>query len=360
MSLGVVAAVGLPIAALVAVLVFGGDDDSPGREPYVSPIWVPRSPEDLDRLKGFVCDCVAGVAIANVPIVDADDAIARCAWEAIWPSVPFPSPALEGDHPALAEALARLREAVGRARGAGYCGPAPLPPPRPPAPNPDPGPGPQPSPPPTPTPEHLAPWIAPQPAPGRLYQVVAGDEFFGDAKTGGIVARALHAAVLEAAAASGMTQAKALQLAAVVAADAQARVEYLQAIQCSPWNDALYGTWRHSSAYPGAHGRIVTLTPKHDAVYDRLLDGEAPRRTVHLGKPADVGTTKSPGGVGSRLPLVWLPVLDAEALLDPNRSNPVNADGMSWPNGSSTYDPPPFIANLGIDGAPGQPWGCAA
>lgn len=340
MSAGALA-VGVPAALLFVIgWAMGGDEAPPGggadRDPYTSPIWTPRTEADLARLAQYVCQCSAGSPEAS------DKVLAGCVWSRVWPSVPYPP--IKGDHASLAEAQARLQEAIGIARGAGYCGATP------------PSPGPSPTPDPSPSPNDLGPWIG-EPAGGRFYQVVYGDQFFGE---DGILARALYASTYEAATAASMTAAKAQSRAAAVAADPQARVALLNAIQCSPWNDSLYGTYRHDSNFAGPHGRVVSLTPQNDAVYDRLADGEAPHRLLNLGQPSDVGTTSLPGGKGSTQPLLWIPALDGAALLDVNRSQQVDADGMEWPDGSSTYNPPPMFADLGIDGAPGLPWGCVA
>lgn len=333
------------VVALIAALAMSGDDESSSqaaseREPYVLPIWVPRTPGEVDQLGALACECTA-----NAPSLD-DDALARCIWAGVWPSVPYPP--IPSDHATLAEAQARVFEAVGLSRRAGYCAS--------PAPDPTPTPDPSPDPSPVPVPD-IQPWINDTPWPGHLYQVRPGDTFFGD---NGICARALYQATFEAGLASGMTTAKAQARAVAVAADTSNRVDYLNAIQCSPWNDALYGTWGYGSkAWPSAHGRAIRMLAYHDANYDRLFDGEAPRRLIADGKPADAGTGTGTGA-GSTLELLWLPPLKASSLLDPNRTRQVDVEDMTWPDGSSTIDPPPAISDLGIDGAPGRPWGCVS
>jgi len=163
---------------------------------------------------------------------------------------------------------------------------------------------------------------------------------------------------LVAAQSKGWSTDKAQSRAAALAADAKARVAYLDIIQCGAWNDALYGTWGYGkSAMPSSHGRAIRLVPRHDRVYDRLIDGQAPIRTIALGVPADKGTG-SATGIGDAYELLWLPPLRVDALLDVNRSRQVVADGLVWADGSSKYSPPPSVQALGILHAPSGPWGC--
>lgn len=193
------------------------------------------------------------------------------------------------------------------------------------------------------------------PMAGRFYLVQRGDRFLGD---DGIIAMALYQAVLQAARSKGWSDAKAASRAQVLAADGKARMAYLNIIQCSPWNDALYGTWGYGRyAVPSAHGRAIRLVAHHDRIYDRLVDGQTPIRTLDLGRPADKGTG-SATGAGDSYELLWLPPLRSDALLDSRRARQVVADGLVWPDGSTKYNPPPSVQALGVANAPPGPWGC--
>jgi len=193
------------------------------------------------------------------------------------------------------------------------------------------------------------------PTPGYFYQVHEGEPFFGD---DGILARALHQAVLDAAKTKGWSTAKAHARAATLAADAKARVAYLSVIQCGPWNDAMYATWGYGpNDRPAAHGRAIRLIARHDRVYERLANGQAPIRTLDRGLPVDKGTGAATGA-GDMPELLWLPPLRSDALLDANRVRQVVAEGLVWADGSSKINPPPAVQELGIENAPAGPWGC--
>ena len=175
----------------------------------------------------------------------------------------------------------------------------------------------------------------------------------------GLVARALFRATLEAAEAKGWSITKAQSRAYALAADGKARVAYLNILQCSAWNDALYATWGYGKhAMPSAHGRAIRLVAQHDRVYDRLADGQSPIRTLDRGSPRDKGTG-SATGAGDTYELLWFPPLRSDAILDIARARQVIADGLAWPDGSSKYNPPPSVQALGIENAPPGPWGCA-
>ena len=337
------------------------------REPITTPLWVPQTAEDLEALLSIMCRCLD--ASPGV----SDDVLAKCTWVTHW-RLPNPGQPIEGDHPTVKQALESLHFAVVAARQ-GMCDRLPD---RDDAPiitdpviiDPVPADGPEhgelpdvePDTPvePGPTPSvsiDMAALTRYDPTPGYFYQVRQGDTFLGDL---GIVRQALYRATLAAAQSKGWSVDKAQSRAAALAADAKARVAYLNVIQCAAWNDALYGTWGYGkSAMPSSHGRAIRLIAKHDRVYDRLADGQSPVRTIALGVPADKGTG-SATGIGSAYELLWLPPLRADALLDVNRVKQVVADGMIWPDGSSKYNPPPAVQALGIEHVPAGTWGCAA
>ena len=333
-----------------------GEPDSSGgssREPITTPLWTPETPKDLEVVLVAACRCVA-----KTPEL-SDGLLLECIWRNHWRGVPFPAEPVAGDHASVEEALEVARRVLAAARS-GKCDddlpgvdPAPIPRPL------DPEPKPEPKPDEgefiEPEPVDMGALSRQDPTPGFFYQVRKDDQFMGDH---GIVAQALYRAVLIAAQTKGWSPTKAQSRAAALSADAKARVAYFNIIQCSPWNDALYGTWGYGKhAMPAPHGRAIRLVAKHDRVYDRLADGQTPIRTLDFGAPADKGTG-SATGAGDSYELLWLPPLRADALLDVNRQRQVVADGLVWPGGLSKYNPPLAVQALGILHAPPGPWGC--
>jgi hypothetical protein len=373
------------------------------------PVWTPVTPTDIQTLLRTACGCVDARPLL------ADEDLAHCVWAAHWGSLAYPERAVAGDHPSVAEAVGAVKAAVKAARD-GECAnlsepelDTELEPPHPGMPklgdaaepelakleleliegfefSPTPLGSGAPSPPPislpsqqsalgqsTPTfeatklpaksiptqtvatPVDVAALTRITPTPGYLYQVRAHDHFMGD---GGVLARALHQAVLDAAQSKHWPADKAQAHANALAADAKARLAYLTIIQCGPWNDAMYATWGYGPAdLPAAHGRAIRLMPRHDRVSDRLAAGQPPIRTLDRGTPSDKGSG-SATGAGDQYELLWLPPLRSDALLDPTRVRQVVTEGLMWADGSSKYDPPPSIQALGIANAPAGPWGC--
>lgn len=128
-------------------------------------------------------------------------------------------------------------------------------------------------------------------------------------------------------------------------ADAQRlRVGMINAIECSPWNDALYG--HEESHHYSAHPRGISLNAVHADNRARLLRGEKPRRAV-TGKTSHDGT-------GGHLPYLWIPAVDPGAL---EMGEVVAIDGY-WPNGNSGNWPPPEVTDLNAANVPRGPWGC--
>jgi hypothetical protein len=329
----------------------GGRETVPQREPLKEPVWTPQTPAEVEEVLKVACRCVFGAPQLS------DDMLAECIWRNKWRGTPYPGASVDGDHPSVAEALAVVHLSVEAARG-GECEAYPELDPQYEGddhgsvePDEDDGDS-----------KTIEPKAVDMnaltrldPTPGSFYQVREGDSFLGDQ---GIVAQALYRAVIVAAQAKGWSKAKAQSRAVALAADAKARVAYLHVIQCSPWNDALYGTWGYGKhAMPAPHGRAIRLVPKHDRVYDRLADGQSPIRTLDWGAPADKGTG-SATGAGDAYELLWLPPLRSDALLDVNRQQQVVADGLVWPGGLTKYNPPLSVLMLAIVNVPPPPWGC--
>jgi hypothetical protein len=120
------------------------------------------------------------------------------------------------------------------------------------------------------------------PTPGSFYRVRHGENLLGAT---GIAARALHAAVVDAARRRGQAAEKAEGRAQRLASEARAQATYADLIQRGTWN--------------GQHG-------------PDLLEGT----------------------------LLWLPPLHRFKLLDRSWQRRVSLDPHLWPDGSSKLEPP--------------------
>jgi hypothetical protein len=125
---------------------------------------------------------------------------------------------------------------------------------------------------------------------------------------------------------------------------------YREAINCCPWNHALYGSANQPGTpyyYKTPHDDHISLYPVHDNVMGRLVEGQAPRRRVSSDNP------KVPAG--GRHAFLWLPPLDAIELLEGR----VTVEHAHWWTGDFRMMPPPEVLTLGLaDVPPGRVWGC--
>jgi hypothetical protein len=125
---------------------------------------------------------------------------------------------------------------------------------------------------------------------------------------------------------------------------------YREAINCCPWNHALYGSANQPGTpyyYATPHGDHISLYPVHADVVSQLVDGEPPRRRVSAHDP------KIPAG--GRHAFIWLPPLDAAELLEGR----VKVEHGHWWTGDFRMMPPPEVLTLGVVDVPaGRTWGC--
>lgn len=125
---------------------------------------------------------------------------------------------------------------------------------------------------------------------------------------------------------------------------------YREAINCCPWNHALYGSANQPGTpyyYKTPHDDHISLYPVHDNVAWRLANGQTPRRRVSGANP------KVPAG-GSHA-FIWLPPLDATELLEGR----VKVEHGHWWTGDFRMMPPPEVLTLGLTNVPpGRVWGC--
>ena len=372
-------------AAVIVMLAFAGmagaaepkDDEKGGdkREPWTDPLPLPDPyGKGTRRLIDIaICDCLDEGIVG-------DRNLAKCAAAKVWPGIPWPP--IAGDHQSLHDAWSVVEERVqkfldalkiGEAKK--WCDDARKT-------KPDLGgiiakPDDEEVETPDDRPTDLAPidltppdldeWENTYPTPGTLFQVVYGDYFLGQSTSHSIVYRALRTAAFLAARAQGKTEAEANDFAKGIAGNANKRLQYLDLILCSPWNDLLYGTWGFGeSAWAGPHGRSIRLMPYHADNRELLRQGKAPMRNIQLGAPADKGTGSARGAwsdLESGFEYLWLPGLDLTALWNQGK---IEVDPTPWPNAAedmgSRISPPPVIASHDVQSAasvPNMSWGCA-
>lgn len=211
----------------------------------------------------------------------------------------------------------------------------------------------------------LDPWLNPSkwPQSGTFIQVEKGDTFLGSSSPTpnrrSIVYSTLLSTAHQAAIDDGASAEAATEFAQGIANDPSARVEYLTLIYCSPWNDALYGTFGYDPALIGDFdspvGRAIRLLPYHFDNYKRIIHGQSPRRNIHKGSaPGDKSGTRI-SSAGKSLELLWLPELNPEFLL---ADGTITTQGMTWEDGSSRIMPPPIVEVLGVEDVPPGMWGC--
>lgn len=129
-------------------------------------------------------------------------------------------------------------------------------------------------------------------------------------------------------------------------------------ILCSKWNDELYG--RSGEGAPqenGPNGRRLNWLPRHADNIGLLGSGNPPKRTTTL------GGGKLPGHHASGHMQLWIPAVNLANLAPtvPLAAKAVTTLNMQWPDGSSTLEPPPAVAQKGIEDPAGGnvQWGCA-
>lgn len=125
---------------------------------------------------------------------------------------------------------------------------------------------------------------------------------------------------------------------------------YREAIECSPWNHALYGSASRpetSGYYQTPHGDQISMFPVHANVEALLATGEPPERRVRSDDP------RLPSG--GRHALLWLPPLDEDVLTNGR----VKVRHEHWWTGDWMIMPPPEVLALGVVGVPPRrTWGC--
>lgn len=211
------------------------------------------------------------------------------------------------------------------------------------------------------------PPTADYPTPGTLMQVKYGDILLGTkspkAGKGRSIAYTtlLTAGWMAAKEFGGVSDDEAGEFARLVANNSDNRVEYVQLIQCSPWNDALYATFGFGpQSWESPAGRALRFLPQHYDNRTRLILGKAPKRNIALGTPADkdAGTAFGQNQNERNLAYLWLPKINLRVLWE-SGGTVVTTEGVSWPDGSNGIMPPPEVIDYGVENVPESvSWGC--
>lgn len=221
--------------------------------------------------------------------------------------------------------------------------------------------------------EYETPGGADYPTPGTLVQVRYGDRLLGkfsrenestDAQgqaLRSIAYTTLLTAGFMAAKEAGASDEAAGQFARDVAYDNNNRVDYVQLIQCSPWNDALYTTYGFSSkSWESPAGRSLRFLPNHYDNRERLIRGLAPKRNITLGSPSDKlsGNGHGQDSKERNFSYIWLPKINLQALWESGGSD-ITTEGVEWEDGSNGIMPPPEVLAYGVENVPESvSWGC--
>lgn len=194
---------------------------------------------------------------------------------------------------------------------------------------------------PPPGPVELSKWTDPAnyPTPGKFHQI-------GGPHSG----TTLKAIAIKALTTAFYVAFGDLQVAQELAEREENWRAYREAINCCPWNHALYGSANQPGTpyyYKTPHDDHISLYPVHDDVVWALVNGETPQRRVSEHDP------KLPAG--GRHAFLWLPPLDAAELLEGR----VKVEHGHWWTGDFRMMPPPEVLTLGLTGIPaGRVWGC--
>jgi hypothetical protein len=154
------------------------------------------------------------------------------------------------------------------------------------------------------------------PEPGKFYKQSQGEIFFGG---DGVVSRTLEVAGVPNTGTN--------------------RANYLYAMECSPFNDAVYNRDldeagvknRARSGWP----RGIIQAPQYPNNYLRAIQGKPFKR-----------------GNGNDFAFAWLPLIE-----------PTPDGGFAiamWPDGSSGINPPAEVLALGFEGVPSKQYGCGS
>lgn len=190
-------------------------------------------------------------------------------------------------------------------------------------------------------PARVTDWVERSPTIGHFYQVRRGDMLLGHGKKSITWTALFNAACVIAEEREEFSEEEIEDYGRAMANNANFRCEYAQLILASTWNDTLYGTWGYRRReFPGHHGRSIPLSTCHADNLARMRSKSEPVRRIEVGRPEDKGTGSAVVNGLSR-PLLWLPLINLDALLD----GEVTTRDMVWPGESrvSGLEPPPHF-----------------
>ncbi|MCH9680258.1 MAG: hypothetical protein K0V04_02400 [Deltaproteobacteria bacterium] len=193
------------------------------------------------------------------------------------------------------------------------------------------------------------PWtelVDPYPRGATFYPVVRDDRFGGTSSNHSIAYRyLLSEAFLSAREIGKLDEDEALTWASAVAKQDKVRLAVIDLVQCSGWNDAMYGANPVTQSHASDHGRSILLRPVHGPTASLLENEETPFRNVTLGgNPAD--------GDYRGYELLWMPGIDRTTLWE-SGGTVLSTSGVLWPDGTSMENPPPWVMALGMDDTSG-------
>lgn len=362
---------GIGVASAAGPGTVDDEDDEGGatREPDTTPLSPdPSSLGIRTKIDVAICECVDSG-------IKGEAAVTRCVAVEIWSETPWPP--ISGDHESHIRAWNMIKDRVVdyiratlEGLGTDWCDRAR-------------GPGTIAEPPPKDEDEEkeITGFKKPTPIPpldlsdfesdtnyprdGILHLVESGEIFLGTGNRS-IIYRALASAGYLAALEAGETEAKALEIGESVANNSSKRIQYLELIQCSPWNDALYGTWGYGNqAMAGPHGRAIRMMKYHPDNRQRIIDRLPPMRNIRLGDPS-WRTEEPPRKAGPEwqeaakaYEYLWLVKLDYKALYN---DGIIAIDPTPWEGAEDGLEskifPPPLVSSLGASNVPPGTWGC--
>ncbi|MDP3910852.1 MAG: hypothetical protein Q8Q14_10730, partial [Gemmatimonadales bacterium] len=131
------------------------------------------------------------------------------------------------------------------------------------------------------------------------------------------------------------------------------RIALLRLIECSPYNDAVYGVKLSENAFKQRFRSDqpygISGNPQHHDNLMRMKQGLPVRRAAQRNSMS--GHETVPGG--GRHAAMWIPLLaQGIEVVGPSAV-------LAWQDGTSGINPPPEILDLGIENVPPGEYGCA-
>lgn len=176
---------------------------------------------------------------------------------------------------------------------------------------------------------------------GGFYQALYGDTL-GGTRSSSIAKRyLLSEGFLAAKEYGGLSDDDARAWAADLAARGSMRIAAMDLIQCSGWNDTMYGAEPRRGTRVSATGRSILLLPRHAPIGEQLAAGDSPARNIQAESGAGVHDD------WRNLEFLWLPAINRRVLWD-SSGETLTTEGQVWPDGNSKHNPPAWVMGLGV------------